>query len=161
MYQPWLSDAQWQAKDSDLIRYQSHVYQRPSLTFDKTPGIHTLLGPRRVGKTTQFKLWISELLKAQPPPNIAYLDAERFDTWKELLPVLEKVRDGFLFLDEVTVVEEWSRSLKIMVDSGKWDHVCVWLTGSNAFDLSLLGERLPGRRGRAPPSWGRDRCTRR
>lgn len=148
MYQPWLSDPKWFLKDRDLVRYEDQKYQRPSLPFDSKSGLHTLLGPRRVGKTTQFKLWIREVLQKFPPEKIFYLDAERFESWKELLPILEQVREGILFLDEVTAVDQWSRAIKIMVDEGRWDLLCVWITGSNAFDISHLGERLPGRRGR-------------
>lgn len=148
MYQPWISNRDWALSDPDLVRYRSQVYQRPSLPFDDAVGIHTLVGPRRVGKTTQFKLWIAGALQHHPPQKVSYLDAERFDSWKDLLPSLEKITDGILLLDEVTSVDQWSRALKIRADSGHWDRVCVWLTGSNAFDLSHLGERLPGRRGR-------------
>lgn len=148
MYQPWLSNSEWELADHDLKLYRARAYQRPPTCFDAGPGIHTLLGPRRIGKTTQFKLWIREALRRHSPENVFYLDAERFESWKGLLPLLEKVREGILFLDEVTAVDQWPRALKIMVDNGSWDKTCVWLTGSNAFDLSNLGERLPGRRGR-------------
>lgn len=148
MHQPWITDPQWPLQDRELVRYQSQAYRRAPLSFDHSAGIHTLLGPRRVGKTTQFKLWIVEALKKFPPEKVCYLDAERFETWKELLPVLQQVKEGILFLDEVTSVDQWSRALKILVDEGLWNDLCVWLTGSNAFDLSNLGERLPGRRGR-------------
>lgn len=146
MQQPW-QKKHWHQDDPHLIQYTQAAYKRPSLPFDSTLGIHTMLGPRRVGKTTQFKLWIKEALKKYPPEKIWYLDAERFENWKELLPFLEDIQEGLVFLDEITAVEDWPRALKILVDEGCWKNVCAWLTGSNAFDLSNLGERLPGRRG--------------
>lgn len=152
MYNPWIRNPAWEGEDLHLRRHRQAAYQRPSLPFDSSPGIHTLLGPRRVGKTTQFKLWIAEQLKrGVAPQEVLYLDAERFESWKDLLEALERQnfsRVKLLFIDEVTAAQDWTRALKILADSGVLVDVCVWLTGSNAFDLKNAGERLPGRRGR-------------
>ena len=150
MYSPWITNPQWNLEDLHLKRHAAQRYQRPSLVFQDAPGIHTLLGPRRVGKSTQFKLWCRDLLKHTPPQTVAYLDAERFESWQDLLQLLEPQLKGlrYLFLDEVTAVKDWERTLKILSDSGALDDICVWLTGSNAFDLKNSGERLPGRRGK-------------
>lgn len=148
MYAPWKDSTNWEENDPHLRRYRRHAYQRPESPFDQTPGIHTVLGPRRVGKSTLFKLWIKRLLaRGIPPEKIAYIDAERFEDWKELLESLYKFNGIYLFIDEATAPKDWPRALKVRVDEGGWEEVCVWITGSNAFDLKMSGERLPGRRG--------------
>ncbi|MBI3535135.1 MAG: ATP-binding protein [Deltaproteobacteria bacterium] len=144
----WVSDENWSVHDLHLKHYFSAKYKRPSLIFDHTPGIHTLLGPRRIGKSTQFKLWILELLKQSTSPDeIFYLNAECYESWQELLKILESITSKYWFIDEVTAVKDWPRALKILADEGRFESRTVWITGSNAFDLKNLGERLPGRRG--------------
>ena len=90
------------ADDPQISKYSMQAYQRPSLPFDKSPGIHTLLGPRRIGKSTQFKLWMRELLqdKTLPASEVQYLDVERYESWKELLEVIEPIKAKYLFIDE-------------------------------------------------------------
>ena len=145
-------DVHWESEDPHLRRYGAAAYQRPSLSLDLTPGIHILLGPRRIGKTTQFKLWIRNALKqGLAHHQVLYLDAERFETWKDLLNTLERLplkELKLILLDEVTAAKDWTRAFKIIADSGAIENTCVWLTGSNAFDLKNAGEKLPGRRGR-------------
>ncbi len=149
---PWAQNPNWEGEDPHLRRRLQAAYLRPSLELDLTPGIHVLIGPRRVGKTTQFKLWVREALKrGVDPQGILYLDAERFESWKELLQTLERYplkQLKLLLIDEVTAAREWTRAFKVIADSGAIENVCVWLTGSNAFDLKNAGEKLPGRRGR-------------
>ena len=138
----------WTTEDRHLLAYQRANFQRSSSIWDGSPGIHTLLGPRRIGKTTQFKLWMRDLSQKVGPTQIGFLDAERFESWKELLPALERTKSPYLFVDEVTAVIDWPRAFKILADEGKLEGVCIWITGSNAFDLKNASEKLPGRRGR-------------
>lgn len=139
----------WEQNDPHLKRYFKQAYQRPSLEFDPTPGIHTLLGPRRIGKSTQFKLWIKNILaeKNIATEQIQYIDGERFETWQELYAAISARKNRFLFVDEATAPKDWERAFKIFSDEGGIENTCVWLTGSNAFALKNSGERLPGRRG--------------
>lgn len=149
MFSPWRLDSDWHKDDVHLKKYRRAAFHRDLPSLDAAPGVHTPLGPRRVGKSTLFKLWILDLIKRGiSPEEISFLDGERFDTWKELLPLLEQDTAKFLFVDEITAVRDWTRVLKIMADEGRLEDRCVWITGSNAFDLKTLGERLPGRRGR-------------
>ncbi len=142
-------DANWLERDRHLASYELARYRRPSAPWSGSPGIHTLLGPRRIGKSTQFKLWIRGLIQqATPLTEVTFLDVERLETWQQLLSALGNFRGRYLFVDEVTSVRDWPRAFKVLVDDGTLGGVCVWLTGSNAFDLKNIGERLPGRRGR-------------
>ncbi|MGK5087728.1 ATP-binding protein [Bdellovibrionota bacterium FG-2] len=148
--QSWLHSPSWAHSDPHLKKYHLQPYKRASLVFDPTPGIHTLLGPRRIGKSTQFKLWIQELLNSNQVAgkDVVYLDAERFENWKELYQAIAPFEKCILFIDEVTAPQDWERALKIFADEGKIEEACVWITGSNAFALKHSGELLPGRRGK-------------
>ncbi len=63
MEQPWISNQQWSKTDRDLKNLEVQIFRRTPIFFDEAIGIHSFLGPRRIGKTTQFKVWIFELLK--------------------------------------------------------------------------------------------------
>ncbi len=148
--QSWLHSSDWAKSDPHLKKYHAQSFKRASLPLDPAPGIHTLLGPRRIGKSTQFKLWIQELLTSRriAGEKIVYLDAERFENWKELYQTIAPFEKCVLFIDEVTAPKDWERALKIFADEGKIETTCIWITGSNAFALKNSGERLPGRRGK-------------
>ncbi len=134
--------------DAAIEKLGRQKFQRKSLPFISSPGVFTLLGPRRIGKSTQFRVWQKKLLDEGVSLNkIAHVDAEIFENWKELLEALENLKVDFLFIDEATAPKDWPRALKILIDRGTLDKTCIWLTGSNAFDLKNMSEKLPGRRG--------------
>ena len=121
------------------------------------PGIYTIRGPRQIGKTTFLKLYVKKLIEdGVRPSNIFFFTcdgiSDRFD-------LIETVRAYFqmfggkpgeikyIFIDEVTVIENWQKSLKYLADIGLLDDSLVVLTGSSAYDLKRSSERLPGRKG--------------
>jgi len=53
----------------------------------------------------------------------------------------------YIFIDEITAIEDWQKSLKYLVDIGLLDNCLVVLTGSSAYDLKRSSERLPGKKG--------------
>jgi predicted AAA+ superfamily ATPase len=68
---------------------------------------------------------------------------------RDVLPLYNphrKVRR--LFIDEITAIPDWQRSLKRLADGGELRDVLVVTTGSRALDLRRATERLPGRKGR-------------
>jgi len=122
--------------------------------------IHTLRGPRQVGKSTLVKLLIEKILKEVPSRDICYASCELVQTPEQLAALIktylrwrEEPRPkglGYLFLDEISTVANWELAIKTLADRGLFRKYCVLLTGSNA--LALLGglEPLAGRRGTSP-----------
>jgi predicted AAA+ superfamily ATPase len=51
-----------------------------------------------------------------------------------------------LFLDEVTGVKEWYKTVKWLVDTGALSHTALVLTGSSAQEIKRGYDRMPGRR---------------
>ncbi len=155
---PW-----WIAKDkinSDVnleklnnIKYV--WYPRIIDSFDMEKDIiYTLRGSRQVGKTTAMKLLIKKLLMTNPKENIFYFTCNNIDTYKELLDIIEIYLDWadndrrkYIFVDEITFVNRWTRAIKHLADIGRLRKCAMILTGSNAHDLKYEVERMPGRRG--------------
>ncbi|MDK2886456.1 MAG: uncharacterized protein PWP54_1014 [Thermosipho sp. (in: thermotogales)] len=53
----------------------------------------------------------------------------------------------YIFLDEITTIENWQYPIKFLVDIGLLDNSMLILTGSSSYDLKSSRERLPGRKG--------------
>ena len=51
-----------------------------------------------------------------------------------------------LFLDEITSVKEWYKSVKWLIDTGAITHTALVLTGSSAHEMKRGYDRMPGRR---------------
>lgn len=114
--------------------------------------VHTLRGPRQVGKSTTAKRLIRRLLD-RGERRIFYWS---FDLSTENADIVDAVRrarrlhpdpDGvwYLFLDEVTTVPDWQLGVKYLVDNGPSDDDCLLCTGSSARHVG--SEQLPGRKG--------------
>ena len=118
--------------------------------------IYSIRGPRQVGKTTLLKLMIRDLLREINPKRIMYYSCDIL-TEKELISILsiylgwirsftqERV---YIFLDEISSVKEWQKSIKILYDLGKLEKTSMILTGSHSIDIKKSVELLPGRRGK-------------
>ncbi len=135
---------QWQPEILDEISYQ--------------PGVFVLRGPRQVGKTTVVKLLIKKLLleKKVPPSSVFYYSCEDLQNFQDLNNLIFSFFDlagslpagkRYIFLDEISFVREWQRSIKSFVESAGGKNIFFFLTGSSTIDLEFSGERLPGRRG--------------
>jgi len=161
----WWQDASLIEKDPKIMEWQKQSLKwQPSLMdeFDFSSfHIYTLRGPRQVGKTTLLKLMIKKLLKDPEirKEQIVYYSADNLDSYKDIIELIETYFDfldrlpnpperAFLFLDEITAVNNWQRGIKYLTDLGKLSNSILILSGSNASDLRLGIERLPGRRGR-------------
>ncbi|OGV28420.1 MAG: hypothetical protein A3F18_08745 [Legionellales bacterium RIFCSPHIGHO2_12_FULL_37_14] len=108
--------------------------------------IQVLLGIRRSGKSTLFKLIINHLLqKNTPPEELLYINLDDpfyVDVWKEpqlLYKVIETcqkltgTKPLYLFLDEIQNVNDWEKFVKSVYDSELFKKIMI--TGSN---FSLL-----------------------
>lgn len=124
--------------------------------------LNFLSGPRQVGKTTLLKLLINQLLKdskerAIDPRSIFYLSCDELTDYRELGEVLDSytrvmsssgIKSAYIFLDEVTFVEEWWRAVKSRIDRGILSNDAITVSGSASLDLLRQKEHFPGRRGK-------------
>lgn len=161
---PWWHDKAWHKRDRNIRRIKSAGFSfrhLPSELRDPPnlpPGsISIVRGARQVGKTTEIKLLISDLIAAGlPPRNIAYYacdDIIHFRELAELLGIFVRTLQaqggvGYVFLDEIAAVRNWYRGIKSAADSGMLENVYLLLTGSSAVDIKRGYERMPGRRGK-------------
>lgn len=116
-----------------------------------------LLGIRRSGKSTLFKMIINHLLDKQIDPNkILYVNfddpffTDLYDDAKKLYSIVEtaeKIKNTkieYLFLDEIQNVEAWERFVKSVYDSQVFKK--IFITGSNSSLLtSQYATLLTGR----------------
>lgn len=142
-----------QFKDSQIH------YVHPLVNGNYKPfSLFIIRGPRQVGKSTALKLLIRRLLSDEANPfSILFFDCEMLFTASEIKEMLDAYfnfidlmnyrGNTYIFLDEITSVTDWTRIIKFLVDSGRFQHSVVFLTGSNAIDLHQGADRLPGRKG--------------
>jgi predicted AAA+ superfamily ATPase len=159
---------QWQGRDAFLQQdptlrrlRQQPLQHRPALLTElplDTPGLYTLIGGRQVGKSTLLKQLIEWLLTRHraAPSRVAYLTCEPVRDAEDLRLLLADLVAAFpadglswLFVDEVTYVADWDRSVKFLADAGVFERVFLLLTGSDRILIEDSMKRLPGRRGRA------------
>src|SRR3989339_124489 len=112
------------------------------LLHKNTKEVQILLGIRRSGKSTMFKLFINELLKNKSGKTVLYInfdDPNYYETWKNasliyrIIEGAEKITSGkiqYLFLDEIQNVDAWEKFVKSIYDSGVFKKIFV--TGSNS-----------------------------
>ncbi len=138
------------------VKYIWHPEIIESFNFDRDI-IYTMRGSRQVGKTTALKLIAKKLLAGNDKENIFYLTCNNIDNYKELIETLRTYLDWtdnrkrkYILLDEITFVENWTRAVKHLADTGSIINCTLILTGSNAHDLKYEVERMPGRRGEDP-----------
>jgi len=131
--------------------------------------VHTLRGPRQVGKSTTAKRMIQGLLE-RGERRILYFSFDLSTRHADLVEVVQRARQlhpdpegsWYVFLDEVTTVPDWQLGVKYIIDSGLGEEDFVLCTGSSARKVG--SEQLPGRRGagrhylQLPVSF-RDFCT--
>ncbi len=120
------------------------------------PGLLIIRGARQYGKSTWLEMQMRRTVEEFGPGSAYYLNGDILSDAKalnesilELLPLFatdSPVRR--LFIDEITSVPNWQKSLKYLLDSGELRRVLIVSTGSKAADLRHGAERLPGRKGK-------------
>jgi hypothetical protein len=157
----WWSEPGWRESDPHLRELQDQPQRLPAPVTNKIPldepGIHTLRGPRQVGKSTALKLLVERAVDDRDPRRVAYLALDLLEgrPLAELAATVSRVKElaatsesMLLLLDEVTVVDGWQTAIKALWDDGTLREDIVVCTGSSAVDLHRgAAERLPGRRG--------------
>lgn len=155
-------------KDENLIEIDHLVEAWKNSSFKWKPRItqtflwdvnviYSLRGPRQVGKTTLLRLKIRELLRSGiDGRRIFYWSCDQVESPQKLTLIISEYLDWarrfsedrlFLFLDEVSAVKDWQRSIKYLYDTGKLKDCLIVLTGSHSIDLVKATESLAGRRG--------------
>jgi uncharacterized protein len=158
---PWWTNSTWEAADPHLQLLEAQPMRLPADFVAKldlrAPGIHTLRGPRQVGKSTDLKLLVERALASgSQPRSIVYLALDLLEgrhlselaaTVERAIDLAERGAPGLLLLDEVTAVGGWQTAVKSLWDQGVIRADVVVCTGSSAIDLQRgAAERLPGRR---------------
>jgi len=158
---PWWRDPEEIYVDKHIVTFEKSTFKYyPEKLFKEIlperPGVYTIRGPRQIGKTTFLKFYIKGLIeKGVNPSNIFFFTCDGINDRFELIETLkiyfqifkkntDKIR--YLFIDEITTIEDWQKSIKYLVDIGLLDNCLVVLTGSSAYDLKRSSERLPGRK---------------
>jgi len=159
---PWWSDPDWEENDLSLKRVRSagfsfrHLNPEYVRLENLPPGqISIVRGPRQVGKTTELKLLVKDLIDSGiPPRSIAYYPCDDIIHFRELIDLIREFvktlrvqhMSGYLFLDEITAVKDWPRAVKSLADGGELERIYLLLTGSSAVEIKRGYERMPGRR---------------
>lgn len=148
----WKHEDEFDRFDQSLQKAKPIFFQRRRIELNKG-GIYILRGPRQVGKTTYLKDMIRGLIKKGiPPKNILYLSLDFFTSRREMRNAIDyfinTTRDSseiYLFLDEITSIEDWNLELKYMADQGITQKAVILATGSSSVKLKEKVELLPGR----------------
>jgi hypothetical protein len=156
----WWKTGKFPTSDPNLEDWSHSSFKwkpRLSETFEKEEVLYVMRGPRRVGKTTLVKLKIKQLLsEGVLPDNILFFPCDAVETPKQLITAIDtyltkKRRHGiwaYLFIDEISMLVEWQKAIKILYDAGKFRECTIILTGSHSIDLRKGSESLAGRRGK-------------
>ncbi|MFC1612889.1 AAA family ATPase [Patescibacteria group bacterium] len=159
-YNPWWEDKNAIKRDEKIIEFSSQAIKYYPNFFIKekfTKGVYTLLGPRQVGKSTTFKLFIKNLLleKKINPLNLLFFQCDAIKDFQELIKVLETYKESlsnknrfYIFLDEISFIEEWPRAIKHLIDRGDLKNAIIFLAGSLSLNVKGGAELMPGRRGK-------------
>src|SRR5665811_327251 len=157
----WWNEPGWREADPHLRALRDQPRRLPAPVVERIAldeaGIHTLRGPRQVGKSTALKLLVERAVERWTGRRVAFLALDLLEglpladlsatlvRTKELAASAEPM---LLLLDEVTVVDGWQTAIKALWDEGILREDIVVCTGSSAVDLHEgAAERWPGRRG--------------
>lgn len=156
----WWKTREFSKDDTNMVDWSESAFKwkpRLSETIEDEEVIFVLRGPRRVGKTTLLKLRIQRLLeKGISAENVFYFPCDAIETPRQLMIVIDNYLSkqrrqdqwAYLFIDEVSMLGEWQKAIKLLIDAGRFRDCTVILTGSHSIDLRKGSESLSGRRGR-------------
>ena len=120
------------------------------------PGVIIIRGPRQYGKSTWLEWQIFNTIKQFGAGSALYLNGDEIIDAKDLADVIRATINLFsptaaskrLFIDEITAISNWEKTLKRLIDAGELKDLLIITTGSKASDLRHGIERLPGRKGK-------------
>jgi predicted AAA+ superfamily ATPase len=125
-------------------------------TLPQEPGIILIRGPRQYGKSTWLEQQVANTITEFGPGSALYLNgdeiADHASLMNEIRLVISLFKPGItvkrLFIDEITAVDHWQKSIKRLADAGELKKILLVTTGSKAADLRRGVERMPGRKGK-------------
>ncbi|WP_252896907.1 ATP-binding protein [Metallosphaera hakonensis] len=129
----WWRGKDYIEEDVDIKKWNSAKFRwipRETNRISLQPfSLNFIVGPRQAGKTTLMKLLIKRLLESNHNPlSIFYCSCDLVSDYKELLEKMkeylkikkrEGIKSSFIFLDEVTFVKDWYRTVKYLIDTGE------------------------------------------
>lgn len=139
----WEDVAGFQALDPHLgqMKTYRHRYEPPLLSRlpSIAPGLYTLSGTYRTGKTTLLKTWMSELLTRDIVPQcIVYIAGELIHDYHALnrllltqLGMMPTEHTRYLILDDINEIRDWYKGLLPLMEQGKLEHMVLLLSGSD------------------------------
>lgn len=142
----WEDPLRFSEIDSDLrlLKTSHYLYSCPLLQELplEVPGVYTLSGGHRTGKTVLLKQWIEKLLQqGKSAQSIVYLPAESLMNYHELEAVLKKQlarlpESGVLYfaVDNITAVRDWYKGIKTL--TAQLDRMVLLISGVTV-DLAL------------------------
>ncbi len=159
---PWWKGKAHIKEDKNLRELEEKKYKwKPPLIkkIKLNPNnIFTVRGPRQVGKTTLIKLLIKKLLdEGIDEKAVFFWNCDELIDFRELASLLREylefskinnLKAKYIFLDEISRVKNWQRTIKSLKDSGELDNCSLLLTGSHTLDIKHSIEKLPGRIGK-------------
>jgi len=103
-----------------------------------------------VGETTGIKLLVQKLISSGfERRSILYLNCDLLESFRELARILEKAGHfRFIFLDEVTGMQQWWRVVKGLINLGYFRDSVLTVSGSSSVKLQKFTESFAGRRGK-------------
>ncbi|MBU4491657.1 MAG: ATP-binding protein, partial [Euryarchaeota archaeon] len=158
----WWKGKEYLKDDKHLREYREKKYQwQPAILRDikLIPGnLFSLRGPRQIGKTTLVKLIIESLIQGGIQENaVFYTSCDSILDFGELRKSLRTyheyadslgINEKYVFLDEISGIQNWQKAVKILADSGELRNTCIFLTGSHTLDIKKGFDMLPGRTGK-------------
>ncbi len=140
--------------DPDWVEFEEVEYRLvpewTSKVFLVPFSLNFVIGPRRVGKTMGIKLLIRNLLgREKNPYSLFYFDCGVLEDYREIIEVVDEylklkerkgIKTAYLFLDEVTLIPNWWRAIKYLVDRRKLKNDVLTLTGS----VTIASEKYIG-----------------
>ncbi len=130
-------------KDYDIAKTKWIPRLKKYIFFDKNV-IYSIRGPRQVGKTTLIKIIIRELLEKNNPTNIMYFSCDLIKDTVALHDLLHTYHAWiktvnqeriFIFLDEISSVKDWQKSIKLFIDTVGNNNITMVLTVSHTIDI--------------------------
>ncbi len=145
----WWKGKEYLKDDKHLKEYREKKYKwQPELLNDLRliPGnLYSLRGPRQIGKTTLVKLILESLIQnGVKEKAVFYISCDSILDSGELLKTLRTyheyadsflINEKYIFLDEISGIQNWQKTVKILVDSGEIEDTCLFLTGSHTLDI--------------------------
>lgn len=153
----------WHEDDRDLRDALSapFSYEPKPLEGLQAGGLYMLVGPRRVGKSVEFKRAVKALLDSGIDRRRIFHAACNGWRARDLVTLLDvgnglaPPADGarYFFLDEITSIsDDWVAQITWLRDNSALRDDCVVLSGSSATRLDEARKALADRRGTADPS---------